>query len=82
MYDDLFFVCDSINCTFILHFLMPFYLQRFHFLDDVENKIKREAMRHMTYSYKENKVLMVYSGPELFLLSYTNILPFLASFDM
>lgn len=36
----------------------------------------------MTYSFKENGVLLLHSGPKLLLLSYTYILPLLATFTM
>lgn len=48
----------------------------FHFLRDVK---KREIIQYVTYSFKENVVLLIYSDPKLLLLSYTNILPSLVA---
>lgn len=36
-------------------------------------------MQYVTYSFKENVVLLIYSDPKLLLLSYINILPSLVA---
>lgn len=49
----------------------------FHLLGEVK---KREVMQYITWLFKEDGVLLLYSGPKLLLFSYTNTLPLLATF--